>query len=237
MGFPGFSTKAVEWLKALPENNNREWFQANKAIYESEVKEAMASLVTSLNEKLVERCPEYFQDQPVKAIFRIYRDTRFSKDKTPYKTHAGAVFPRRGLGEKASGLYFQVAAAGVGVAGGAYMPPNDSLLAIRTKIAADHAFFLKLVNDKKLTKAMGTLQGDALARPPKGFPADHPAIDLLKKKQFYFWKELPAALIAAKKLETEILNCFESMRPVMLFLDDAVIAMRKKSARSAEFLR
>lgn len=237
MTFPGFSAEGIAWLNALPQNNNREWFAENKPTYESEVKSPMAALVTSINDALVERMPEYFQDQPAKTIFRIYRDTRFSKNKTPYKTHVGAVYKRRGAGDKSSGLYFQISAAGVGIAGGAYMPPNDSLLAIRTKIAANFDVFAGMLHDKKLKKVMGVLQGDALSRPPKGFPADHPGIEMLKKKQFYFWKELPPELLSSKKLESEILKHFLVMRPVMLFLDDAVLAMRRKAARSEKFLR
>ncbi len=236
MGFPGYSADAVAWLRALPENNHREWFAANKETYEREVKSPTVALVKSLNEALAAEMPEYFQDQPEKTIFRIYRDTRFSKDKTPFKTHVGAVFGRRGMADKASGFYFQISAAGVGIAGGSYLPPNDSLLAIRTKIAAEYDAFQELLKDKKLRKAMGEMLGDALSRPPKGFTADHPGIDLLKKKQFYFWKELPAELLTSRKLETEILTHFAVMRPVMLFLDDAVLAMRRRASRAGNFL-
>lgn len=237
MAFPGYSASAVAWLRALPENNNREWFAANKEIYEREVKMPTVALVTALNETLAADMPEYFQDQPEKTIFRIYRDTRFRKDKTPYKTHVGAVFGRRGMADKASGFYFQISAEGVGIAGGSYMPPSDSLLAIRTKIASSYEEFAGLLKDKKLRKVMGELQGDALARPPKGFAPDHPGINFLKKKQFYFWKELPPDLLTSRKLEKEILAHFAVMRPVMLFLDDAVLAMRRKASRAGAFLR
>lgn len=236
MSFPGFSKEGIEWLKALPENNNREWFEENKPIYESHLKAPMLALVTSLNDALVERMPEYYLDHPAKAIFRIYRDTRFSKNKTPYKTHLGAVYPRRGMSDKASGLYFQIAASGVGIAGGAYMPSSESLLAIRARIAADFESLEATLQNKKLKNRMGVLQGHTLSRPPKGFSADHPAIDLLKRKQFYFWKELPPELLSSKKLESEILSHFLAMRPAMLFLDDAVLAMRRAASKRSDFL-
>lgn len=236
MGFPGFSAKAAAWFQALPDNNSRDWFQANKGTFEQEVKEPMLRLVTAINDKLVEQMPEYFLDHPGKGIFRIYRDTRFSKDKTPYKTHVSAAYERRGMNQKASGLYFQVGATGVGIAGGSYMPANDSLLAIRTKIASNYEDFLKILSGKKLAKTMGEIQGDALSRPPKGFAADHPGIDLLKKKQFYFWKMLPPELITSPKLEKEILSHFLVMHPALLFLDDAVLAARKKTAKVSRFL-
>lgn len=237
MGFPGFSEEGIAWLGALPENNNREWFLENKPVFEREVKTPMLALVTSLNDTLADRMPEYFVDYPAKAMFRIYRDTRFSKDKTPYKTHMAAVFHRRGLGDTGSGLYFEAGAKYVGIAGGAYMPHADSLFAIRSKIAARYEEFESLLRDKKLRKLMGVLQGDTLTRPPKGFPGDHPGIGWLKKKQFYFWKELSPELLSSKKLEPEILSHFLVMHRAMLFLDGAVLETRARASRMQTFLR
>lgn len=237
MSFSGFSKEGVAWLKALPSHNNREWFQEKKPIFEREVKAPMLELVTSLNDALADQLPEYFVDHPAKAMFRIYRDTRFSKDKTPYKTHMAAVYHRRGLGDAGSGLYFEVGAKYVGIAGGAYMPPKESLFAIRSKIASHFEEFDALLRDPKLRKRMGELQGDTLTRPPKGFPREHPGVEWLKKKQFYFWRELSPELLSSKKLESEILSHFTVMRRIMLFLDDAVLEMRSRAARMQTFFR
>jgi len=108
--FPGLPAEGVKFLSALARNNRREWFQPRKHIYEERVKAPMAELVTALNSEMMRFAPDYV-NEPAKAIYRIYRDTRFSKDKTPYKTHIAAIFPRRGLEKHGGGgLYFSVSA-------------------------------------------------------------------------------------------------------------------------------
>ena len=184
MAFPGCSEEAITWLRNLNENNNREWFLANKHVYESQLKQPLLLLVESLNQRLAAKIPEYVQDDPRKAPFRIYRDTRFSKNKTPYKSHISAAFPRRGMGDKASGFYFQISGKSVGIAGGSYMPPSDSLLAIRTEIAERQQEFARMSAGRKLVSLMGEMQGEQLRRVPKGFSPDHPAVDMLRRKQF-----------------------------------------------------
>ncbi len=237
MAFPGFSPQAVEWLNGLVANNNREWFNANKPTYESELKQPLLQLVDALNRQLAEKLPEYYMDDVAKAPFRIYRDTRFSKNKTPYKTHIAAAFPRRGVQEKAAGLYLQISSSGVGIAGGSYLPDPESLRAIRQRIADDFDTFQNLVGNKRLRKWMGEMQGDALTRVPKGFLPDHPAAEWLRKKQFYYWRELDPALITSPKLEKEILTHFEVLAPICLFLDNTILEARKAGARRAQFLR
>lgn len=237
MAFPGFSSQAVEWLHGLVANNDREWFNARKPIYENELKQPLLRLLDALNQHLANKLPEYYLDDVSRAPFRIYRDTRFSKNKAPYKTHVSAAFPRRGVQDKASGLYFQISSSGVGIAGGSYMPEPDSLRAIRQRIADEFDSFQGMIRDKRLKKLMGELQGDALTRVPKGFLPDHPAADWLRKKQFYFWTELDPALITSPKLEKELLARFEAMGPTCLFLDDAIIRARKAGDRRVQFLR
>ncbi|MCW5965246.1 MAG: DUF2461 domain-containing protein, partial [Bryobacterales bacterium] len=211
MAFPGFSKQGLRWLSELKDNNNREWFQASKQTYEQELKLPLLALVDSLNNQIAAKLPEYFLDEPAKATFRIYRDTRFSKNKTPYKTHVSAAFPRRGLLEKAAGLYFQISGEAIGIAGGSYNPLPDSLLAIRTRIAEEHVAFEKLTHNKKLVKMMGELQGEQLRRIPKGFPPDHPMESALRRKQFYFWAELDGALAGSPRLEKELITRFEAL--------------------------
>lgn len=237
MAFPGFSSQAVEWLRDLVVNNDRDWFNAHKPIYEMEVKQPLLQLVDALNHHLAATLPEYYLDDVSKAPFRIYRDTRFSKNKQPYKTHVSAAFPRRGVVEKASGLYVQIAASGVGIAGGSYMPEPDSLRAIRQRIVDEYDTFEKLVKDKKLKKLMGEMQGESLQRAPKGFPPDHSGEAWLRRKQFYYWVELDPALLTSAKLEKEISKHFEAVAPITLFLDDATLQARKANARISQFLR
>ena len=163
---------------------------------------------------------------PAKALYRIYRDTRFSKDKTPYKTHIAAMFPRNGLGKNTcAGFYFRVSHTGVEVAGGMYMPGPAELLAVRQAIAADADGLRKLIASAKLNRVMGEAHGHKLARVPKGFDANHPAGDLLRLKQLYFDVTLPAELALTKDIRRAVVDRFKLMEPVVTFMNDA--ALRK----------
>src|SRR5438445_3128911 len=148
--FPGFSPDAVKFLRALKRNNRRDWFQPRKEKYEALIKSPMLEFVACLNEEMARFAPAYVTP-PEKAVYRIYRDTRFSPDKTPYKTHVAAIFPRRGLPKHCgAGLYFSVSPVEIAVAGGVYMPGPDQLLAIRTHLAQNHEHFTQIVKTRKL---------------------------------------------------------------------------------------
>ena len=180
-GFPGFSAEMPKFFRGLKRNNRREWFQPRKELFEQHVKVPMTELVEALNSQLMKLAPDYVTD-PKKGIFRIYRDTRFSADKTPYKTHLGAWFGRRGLKLAGGGFYFSVSEQGVQVAGGIYHPPPETLLAVRTHLAEQHAQLRAILGHKNLKKLLGELRGGELTRVPKGFDAAHPAADLIKKR-------------------------------------------------------
>ncbi len=133
-----FPPEAITFLKGLEKNNTREWFQPRKEIFDTKLKGRMLEFVEEINAELLKFAPEHITE-PKKSVYRIYRDTRFSKDKTPYKTHLAAIFPRRGLGKDAgAGYYFHVSAKEVGIACGAYMPGPEQLLKIRHFIAENH---------------------------------------------------------------------------------------------------
>ncbi|HYM10358.1 MAG TPA: DUF2461 domain-containing protein, partial [Bryobacterales bacterium] len=171
--------------------------------------------------------PEYVAE-PAKAIYRIYRDTRFSKDKTPYKTHIAAIFPRRGMEKHGgAGLYVSVAPKEIELAGGVYMPSPEALLSIRTHLAEHYAEFRKIIASRKLRALMGELQGERLSRVPKGFCSTHPAADLLRHRQWLYWVMLDPALAASPKLLAEIRKRFEVMMPFLEFLNKPVIKARK----------
>jgi uncharacterized protein (TIGR02453 family) len=229
--FPGFPSEAVTFLRGLARNNRREWFQPRKEIFETKVKEPMTRLVESVNAELLKFAPDYIND-PKKAIYRIYRDTRFSSDKTPYKTHIAAVFPRRGLDRQAgAGFYFHISLKGIGVAGGAYMPGPEELLAIRTWLAGHHAEFRQAARGPR--KLMGELHGESLQRVPKGFDGAHPAADLIKMKQWLYWAELDPKLAASPKLLPEIVKRFRLMAPVVETLNTPLAG--KRAGRGAHF--
>jgi uncharacterized protein (TIGR02453 family) len=182
--FAGFPVEMVTFFRGLKRNNRREWFQPRKHLFEEHVKKPMAELVEALNSELSKFAPEHVSD-PQKAIFRIYRDTRFSPDKTPYKTQIAASFGRRG-GElsSVSGFYFSVSSDQVEVAGGVYHPPPDTTLLVRTHIAENYEELRRILAGKKVRERLGELKGDELTRAPKGFDPRHPAIDLIKKKDW-----------------------------------------------------
>ncbi|MGH9612359.1 MAG: DUF2461 domain-containing protein [Bryobacteraceae bacterium] len=225
--FPGFPPEALKFLRALSRNNRREWFQPRKEIFETKVKTPMTELVEAVNAEFVRFAPDHITD-PKKAIYRIYRDTRFSADKTPYKTHVAAIFPRRGMERHSSaGFYFHIAPASLAVAMGAYMPGPEDLFAIRSWLTEHHQEFNAAA--EALRKIMGALQGDSLTRSPKGFDAAHPACDLVRRKAWYFGAELPAEMAESPKLLAEIVKRFRAAAPAIEMLN-APLARRVKRA-------
>ena len=224
--FPGFPRETMTFLRGLTRNNKREWFQPRKEIYESHVKAPMLALVEALNAEFARFAPDYITDAK-KAVYRIYRDTRFSNDKTPYKTHVAAIFVPRGLDKHAStGLYCGVSVKGVEIAGGVYMPAPEQILAIRTWIAGNHERFRKAARGPE--RLMGKLQGTALRRIPKGFDAEHPASDLIKMKQWLYGTELPAALATSPKLFAELVKRFRVMIPVLNMLREPLAPSKRR---------
>jgi uncharacterized protein (TIGR02453 family) len=219
-GFAGFPAEALTFLRGLKKNNNREWFQAHKPVFEEKVKAPMLELIGELNSALAGFAPAYVTD-PAKAYYRIYRDTRFSPDKTPYKTHISALFRPRGLDKHSCGsLYLQISAGEVGVAGGIYMPGPEELLAVRTHLAQHHERLQRILRGKPLRALMGDLNGEQLSRVPKGFPSDHPAADLIRMKQWYVWAELDAGIATTPKLFAELLKRFRAITPLTDFLNE-----------------
>ena len=164
-------------------------------------------------------------DDPARAVYRIYRDTRFSNDKTPYKTHVAANFPRRGLPKHAgAGFYFHISPKEVGIAGGVYMPGPDELRAIRRVIVEQGPALRKLLDDRSLCRLAGALQGESLTRVPKGYDAACAEADLLRFKQLYFWVTFEPEAALKPGLRKLIASRFEVMTPVIHFLNNALLA-------------
>lgn len=223
--FPGFPAAGLEFFAALQRHNRREWFQPRKAIFEETLKQPMRELVGAVNAAMKSFAPDYATD-PDKAIYRIYRDTRFGKDKTPYKDHIAASFPRRG--DKAgAGYYFAVSDKEVAIGGGIYMPPPETLFAIRQHLAERHEEFRKIAGASAVRRLFTEVQGERLTRVPKGYPCDHPAADLLRMKQYLLYVELPPALAATPALYTEVVKHFRAMAPFMEFLNAPLHGKRK----------
>ena len=227
-GFPGFPREAMQFFRGLARNNNRDWFQPRKQIFEDQVKQPMRELVEALNAAMTGFAPQYVTD-PAKAIYRFYRDTRFSKDKSPYKQQIAASFPRRGLERHgAGGFYFAVSHKEVAIGGGVYMPPPETLRAIRAHIAGHPEDLRRVTDNRTVRKLLGELQGEQLSRVPKGFACDHPAEDLLRMKQFLLYIELPPDCATTPRLFREIESRFRAMTPFLEFLNAPLAPLRKK---------
>lgn len=220
-GFAGFPPEGIEFFAKLMRNNRREWFQPRKEIFETRLKQPMRELVEALNGELKKFAPDYVTD-PDKAIYRIYRDTRFSNDKTPYKDHIAASFFRRGgSGHGTGGFYCAVSHKEVAIGGGVYMPDAELLMAMRQRIAERHEELRRLLRAKAVRTLLGELQGEQLTRVPKGFPADHPAADLLRYKRFILYVELAPELATSGELFGEIATRFRAIAPFVKFLAEA----------------
>jgi len=217
---PYFSSEAVRFLRGLKRNNNREWFEARRSVFENELKKPMLAVVERVTDAMTEFAPAHVRPAQ-KSIMRIYRDTRFSADKTPYKTHISAWWTRTGL-EKTSGggYYFHFSPTEVVIAAGIYMPEREQLLAIRIQLLEHHAEFRRLLNGKRLRKVMDLdLDRAALTRPPKGFSADHPGVDLIKQQQWGVLARLPAEIALGEGLVNEIVLRFRLAVPIVDFLN------------------
>ncbi|HVH71217.1 MAG TPA: DUF2461 domain-containing protein [Candidatus Dormibacteraeota bacterium] len=226
--FPGFPPEALQFFRGLARNNKRDWFLPRKPLFEERVKKPMRQLVDALNLALHDFAPEYETD-PDQAIFRIYRDIRFSKDKKPYKEHIAATFHRRGaMTHGQGGYYVAISHKEVAVGGGVYAPDPAQLLAIRQRIAERHDEFRRILAARPLPKLLGNLEGAQLSRVPRGFPADHPGADLLRFRYYILYKELPPSLATSPLLYKAIVERFRVMVPFLEFLTVSFAAQQKK---------
>ena len=170
--------------------------------------------------------PQYV-GEPAKCVFRIYRDTRFSKDKTPYKTHIGAAFWRNGLDKGGAGYYVGISPEEIHIGGGLYGPDPATLLAVRTRIAKNFGAFRKTFASAAVKKLLGEPAGESASRAPKGFDPEDPAIEYLKRKQHVVMAHLDPAVATTPKLFGEVVKRFEVMTPLIEFLNEPLVGSRK----------
>ena len=218
-GFAGFPPEMARFFRSLKRNNRREWFQPRKPLFEQHVKAPMLELIGAINTELAKFAPEYVTE-PKNAIFRIYRDTRFSADKTPYKTHVAASFSRRGTERLGTGgFYFSVSHEVIEVAAGIYHPERDVTLAVRNHIVETHEELSRLLSDKKSRKLAGELQGDTLTRSPKGFDPAHPAAEFIKRKDWILDVTVDANVATTPQLHGAVVERFRAMAPLLVYLN------------------
>jgi uncharacterized protein (TIGR02453 family) len=223
-----FTPEALKFLRSLARHNDRAWFDPRKPIYERELKAPMLALIEDINHAFAGFAPEHIRS-PHKAMMRIYRDTRFDVSRgitaRPYKTQVSAWWVRSGL-EKTSGagFYFSLSTKEVVIAAGMYMPSPDQLLAVRRYLVDHHAELRALLAGRKLRAAMKEFDGHKLKRPPRGFPADSPALDLLLCRQWGMSARLPAEAATEPGLLKEITSRFALAAPVIDFLNRPIVA-------------
>ena len=207
--FTGFPVAALDFYDDLEMDNTKSFWEKHRAVYEESVKRPMVALMEAL-------APEFAPDGRTSKIFRPYRDVRFAKDKTPYKDHQGA-YVRTGAG---SGWYVQLSAAGVFVGVGYYGPSPEALASIRKAIDDDRrgTAFEKLVG--ALVKKGWQLGGEKLKTAPKGYASDHPAIELLKRKQFLAMHQLDDADVLKDDFTDHILAVCKAMKPFERYFND-----------------
>jgi uncharacterized protein (TIGR02453 family) len=218
-----FSPAAIKFLRGLARNNDREWFEARKPVFEKELKAPMLAVIAEINDALAGFAPEHVRP-PQKIMMRIYRDIRFSADKRPYKTHISAWWARQGL-EKTSGggFYFDLSAAELKIAAGVYMPEKEQLLAIRRMLVERHAEYRVLIGAKKLTALMEPIDAMKMTRGPKGFAADNPAMDLVLQRQWGVWSKLPIDVALGPALVPEVVKRFRLAAPLIALLNDPLV--------------
>jgi uncharacterized protein (TIGR02453 family) len=214
-----FTAKTLAFLRALKRNNDRDWFRARKPDYERHVRQPMIELLGWLDRDLRAFAPELVADPKV-CLYRIYRDTRFSEDKRPLKTHVAAHFPSRAFGRSGgAGLYVEVTPQWVWIGGGLYMPETPELQAIREHIASTHPRLHRVVSGGTFRKYAGTLDGERLTRVPRGYAKDHPACHYLQFKQFLSGREYEAEFATSRRFYPELLNVFRAVAPLVRFLN------------------
>ena len=205
----------LKFLKDLEKNNNRDWFQAHKAQYENawaNAKEVLDDVVKGLNKK------DVIEEG---KMFRIYRDVRFSKDKSPYKDHFGIHFVRAGK-ERRGGYYLHIQPGGSFVGGGFWEPNPADLKRIRNEIAYDDKPLRKIISAKGFVSTFGKLEGDELKTAPSGYERDSPAIDLIRKKQFLVSKKFTDKQVSDPGFVKEVVKTFEAMRPFFDYMSEVL---------------
>jgi uncharacterized protein (TIGR02453 family) len=210
--------KSMAFLTKLEKNNNREWFDKNRKEYET-AKAEFEAFVTTLHSKLVAMEPAMGEQNPKDAIFRIFRDVRFSKDKTPYKSQFSAYFSRAWRKAPDAGFYIHVQPGKSFLAGGLWMPEGPLLKATRQEIDYNLNEFKGILGNTKFKKHFKKLEGEALKTLPQGYTADNPAIEYLKMKSFIASMPLTDKEVLSRTFVAKLADIFAVMKPLVDFLN------------------
>jgi len=213
------SKDTFHFLNQIKTNNNKPWFEKNRALYEKARAEYLG-FVTRLVEGIgrIEGIPE---KEPSKYVQRIYRDIRFSKDKTPYKSFFSSII-ERGPENRKCPLYIQIQPGRSMMGGGIWDPSPETLKKIRQEIDYDGIGLKKIINSKEFLKHFGKISGARLSRPPKGYEADNPNIELLKFKQLFVQRMFEDEMVLSKDLIPEILKSYKAALPFFTYFEIAM---------------
>jgi uncharacterized protein (TIGR02453 family) len=223
--------EGLAFLRSLARHNDRTWFTPRKAVFEAELKEPMLAIIDKVNQSMEKFAPEYIRP-PQKCLFRIYRDTRFSADKKPYKEHVAAWWMPDGLKKTSgAGFYFHVSAKETVIAAGVWMPEKEQLAAIRNWLLEHHLAFRKLIQKPAVRKTFEAFEGNPLVRPPKGFPPEHPAMDLLRCRMWGLSTTLPATAALEKDFAAQLVRRFRLAAPVVQALNEPLLAAQEPRKR------
>lgn len=218
---PWFTQDAIEFFRELEFNNNREWFEKNKKRYENSVKKPMEAFAETMVSRMKEILPD-IEMTGKQAVFRIYRDTRFSKDKTPYKTNAGLHVNSGGKGDLASpGLYFHIDPRRMGIASGLYSLEPATLRRIREYLAKNLDELQKQLDDKDFKKHFGTIEGEKNKVLPAELKEAGAKQPLLFNKQFYYWAEYEAEDALREDLADFLMEHMHACKKMNAFLSKA----------------
>jgi uncharacterized protein (TIGR02453 family) len=210
----------LDFLSAINCNNNRDWFISNRPAY-LESKVNFESFVQNIINEIIKFEPIMKGLEAKSCVFRINRDIRFSNDKSPYKSHFGAFIVQGGKknGDKFAGYYFHIEPGKSIMAGGAYTPPAPWLSAIREKISDSPDEFIKITKAKDFLKYFGSVDGEKLKTAPKGYPKDHPNIELLKLKSYLVVNEATDKLVLSSDFQDYVISVFKAMKPLNDYLN------------------
>jgi len=233
-----FTPASLAFLRGLARNNNKPWFEAHRESYENDVRAPMRALIEEVDVRLARLAPEITGDLK-HSMFRINRDIRFSKDKSPYKTHAACWFRHRDAShrvggdaeEGSAGLYFHLQPRESFVGAGIWMPPRPALDKIRDAIAEDTARFASVVGNPRTRRRFGMLDdGAMLKRMPRGFADDHPAAQWLRYQSFTIGRSLSDKQVLGPRLPALLEADFKLMMPLVRWLNRA-LGLRVAAAR------
>ena len=213
------SKETFQFLNLLKTNNNKPWFEKNRMVYEKAKAEYLGFIVELL--KGIHKIEAIPEKEPAKYIQRIYRDIRFSKDKTPYKSHFSSIIDR-GPEPHFCPVYLHIQPGKSMIGGGIWDPSSDTLKKIRQEIDYNSMGLKKIIHSKSFLQYFGKISGNKLARQPKGYEADNPNIEFLKFKQLYVQRAFDDDLVLSKNLIPEILKTYKAALPFCRFFDTAM---------------